>query len=153
MSEQRLTVQNQKKNKAIKVCDLPEIPEKLYFSIGETSRLCALQPYVLRYWEQEFPQISPSKRRYNRRYYQKKDILLLRNIKYLLYEKGFTIEGAKAQLKTEIEQEQNASCNNLNQEGNSITKEVTINTNEIKVFFKETLLDLDSLLYQLEMES
>ena len=75
--------------------DLPSIPEKLYFTIGEVAKLCSLQPHVLRYWEQEFTQLSPSKRRGNRRYYQRKDVLLIRRIRSLLYSQGFTIEGAR----------------------------------------------------------
>ena len=78
--------------------DLSPIPDKLYFSIGEVAALCDLKPHVLRYWEQEFPQLSPSKRRGNRRYYQRNDVLMAREIKNLLYTKGYTIEGARAQL-------------------------------------------------------
>ena len=78
--------------------DLSPIPDKLYFSIGEVGELCDLKPHVLRYWEQEFPQLSPSKRRGNRRYYQRKDVLLVRQIKGLLYGKGYTIEGARLQM-------------------------------------------------------
>ena len=78
--------------------DLSPIPDKLYFSIGEVGVLCQLKPHVLRYWEQEFPQLNPSKRRGNRRYYQRKDVLLIRQIKSLLYGKGYTIEGARLQL-------------------------------------------------------
>jgi DNA-binding transcriptional MerR regulator len=78
----------------------PAIPSKLYFTIGEASALCLVKPHVLRYWEQEFSQLSPSKRRGNRRYYQHADIILVRNIKDLLYNRGFTIEGARAQLNT-----------------------------------------------------
>ena len=82
---------------------LPPIPEKLYFTIGEVGKLCDLQPHVLRYWEQEFSQLSPSKRRGNRRYYQRKDVVLVRRIRGLLYEQGFTIEGARRQLAGEVE--------------------------------------------------
>lgn len=78
--------------------ELPAIPEKRYFTISEVSHLCAVKAYVLRYWEQEFPQLKPAKRRGNRRYYQQRDILIVREIKKLLYEKGFTIEGARSQL-------------------------------------------------------
>lgn len=78
--------------------DLPTIPDKLYFTIGEVAILCDLRPHVLRYWEQEFPQLSPSKRRGNRRYYQRKDVVLIRSIKDLLYSQGYTIEGARQQL-------------------------------------------------------
>src|SRR3990167_10335636 len=78
--------------------DLPAIPDKLYFTISEVSHLCAVKAYVLRYWEQEFPLLKPVKRRGNRRFYQQQDILLIRQIRKLLYEDGFTIEGARAQL-------------------------------------------------------
>jgi len=78
--------------------DLSPIPDKLYFSIGEVSKLCDLKPHVLRYWEQEFPQLKPSKRRGNRRYYQRNDVILVRQIRNLLYEQGFTIDGARAKL-------------------------------------------------------
>ena len=77
---------------------LPPIPDKRYFTISEASRLCAAKAYVLRYWEQEFPQLRPAKRQGNRRYYQHQDIVLIRQIRKLLYEDGFTIEGARAQL-------------------------------------------------------
>lgn len=78
---------------------LPPIPDKIYFTIGEVGRLCKLKPHVLRYWEQEFLQLSPSKRRGNRRYYQHKDVLLVRRIRRLLYDEGYTIEGARQQLQ------------------------------------------------------
>lgn len=78
--------------------NLPSLPQKRYFAIGEVSNLCDLKPHVLRYWEQEFPQLEPSKRRGNRRYYQKDEILLIRKIRELLYFEGFTIQGAKAKL-------------------------------------------------------
>jgi DNA-binding transcriptional MerR regulator len=80
------------------VSSLPPIPEKRYFTIGEAAQLCGVKPHVLRYWEQEFLQLKPSKRRGNRRYYQHKDVLLVRQIRTLLYENGFTIDGARAQL-------------------------------------------------------
>ena len=78
---------------------LPPIPNKRYFTIGEVSTLCAVKPHVLRYWEQEFPQLKPVKRRGNRRYYQRHDVLLVREIRDLLYEQGFTIGGARQRLK------------------------------------------------------
>jgi len=74
--------------------DLPSIPNKRYFTIGEVARLCQLKPHVLRYWEQEFEQISPVKRN-NRRYYQRQDVLIIRQIQGLLYEQGYTISGAR----------------------------------------------------------
>ena len=78
--------------------ELPTIPGKRYFTIGEVSELCAVKPHVLRYWEQEFPQLKPVKRRGNRRYYQRPDVILIRQIRSLLYEDGFTIGGARQQL-------------------------------------------------------
>jgi DNA-binding transcriptional MerR regulator len=77
---------------------LPDIPPKRYFTIGEVSELCGVKPYVLRYWEQEFTQLRPMKRRGNRRYYQHHEVLLIRRIRDLLYEKGFTISGARNRL-------------------------------------------------------
>ncbi|HHH46447.1 MAG TPA: MerR family transcriptional regulator [Thiotrichales bacterium] len=81
--------------------ELPPIPGKRYFTIGEVSELCGVKPHVLRYWEQEFPQLKPVKRRGNRRYYQRNDVLLVRQIKSLLYEQGFTIGGARQRLSSE----------------------------------------------------
>lgn len=78
---------------------LPPIPAKRYFTIGEASALCAVKPHVLRYWEQEFSQLKPLKRRGNRRYYQRQDVLLIRRIRSLLYEQGYTIGGARQQLR------------------------------------------------------
>src|SRR5678809_1069487 len=77
---------------------LPAIPAKRYFTIGEASELCGVKPYVLRYWEQEFTQLKPMKRRGNRRYYQHHEVLLIRRIRELLYEQGFTISGARNRL-------------------------------------------------------
>lgn len=90
------------KRKSSSGTELPPIPEKIYFTIGEVAKLCQLKPHVLRYWEQEFPQLSPSKRRGNRRYYQRKDVLLIRRIRSLLYAQGYTIEGARQQLTGEV---------------------------------------------------
>ena len=81
--------------------DLPAIPAKRYFTIGEVSDLCAVKPHVLRYWEQEFTQLKPVKRRGNRRYYQHHEVLLIRRIRDLLYEQGFTINGARHRLESE----------------------------------------------------
>ena len=78
--------------------ELPPIPSKRYFTIGEVSELCAVKPYVLRYWEQEFTQLRPMKRRGNRRYYQHHEVLLVRRIRELLYEQRFTISGARDRL-------------------------------------------------------
>ena len=81
--------------------DLPTIPGKRYFTIGEVSELCAVKPHVLRYWEQEFPQLKPVKRRGNRRFYQRHDVIMIRQIRSLLYEEGFTIGGARQRMSGE----------------------------------------------------
>ncbi|HHQ41604.1 MAG TPA: MerR family transcriptional regulator [Chromatiales bacterium] len=81
--------------------ELPPIPAKRYFTIREVSELCGVKPHVLRYWEQEFPQLRPVKRRGNRRYYQRQDVLMVRQIRNLLYEQGFTIGGARQRLSSE----------------------------------------------------
>jgi len=78
--------------------ELPPIPGKRYFTIGEVSELCGVKPHVLRYWEQEFPQLKPVKRRGNRRYYRRQGVLIIRQIRSLLYEQGFTIGGARQRL-------------------------------------------------------
>lgn len=78
--------------------ELPPIPPKRYFTIGEVGELCAVKPHVLRYWEAEFPQLKPVKRRGNRRYYQRQDVVLIRQIKSLLYEQGYTIGGARQKM-------------------------------------------------------
>ena len=84
--------------------DLPPIPAKRYFTIGEVSELCGVKPHVLRYWEQEFTQLKPVKRRGNRRYYQHHEVLLIRRIRELLYEQGFTISGARNRLDDALTQ-------------------------------------------------
>jgi DNA-binding transcriptional MerR regulator len=83
---------------------LPAIPAKRYFTIGEVSELCGVKPHVLRYWEQEFTQLRPMKRRGNRRYYQHHEVLLVRRIRELLYEQGFTISGARNRLGEAVQQ-------------------------------------------------
>ena len=83
--------------------ELPPIPAKRYFTIGEVSELCAVKAHVLRYWEQEFTQLRPVKRRGNRRYYQHHEVLLIRRIRELLYEEGFTISGARQRLEHDPE--------------------------------------------------
>jgi DNA-binding transcriptional MerR regulator len=85
--------------------ELKPIPAKRYFTIGEVSDLCQVKPHVLRYWEQEFPQLHPIKRRGNRRYYQREDVMVIRQIRELLYDKGFTIGGARQQLEADGEGE------------------------------------------------
>lgn len=111
---------------------LPAIPNKLYFTISEVSKLCAVKAYVLRYWEQEFPQLSPSKRRGNRRFYQQRDILLVRQIKKLLYEDGYTIEGARSQL--------------------SSTPEIISQSIKNDVMIKKVIAELEGVLQNLQSE-
>lgn len=89
---------------------LPSIPAKRYFTIGEVGELCGVKPHVLRYWEQEFTQLRPMKRRGNRRYYQHHEVLMIRRIRELLYEQGFTVQGARNQLQ-EIELDQTQRSN------------------------------------------
>lgn len=90
---------------------LPAIPAKRYFTIGEVSDLCGVKPHVLRYWEQEFTQLKPVKRRGNRRYYQHHEVLLVRRIRELLYEHGFTISGARNRLDPRVVAQTPAPCN------------------------------------------
>ena len=88
---------------------LPTIPSKRYFTISEASNLCDVEAHVLRYWEQEFSQLSPIKRRGNRRYYQRHDVMLIRHIKELLYDNGYTIKGAKQKLSDEASNQETKS--------------------------------------------
>lgn len=90
--------------------ELPPIPGKRYFTIGEVSDLCDVKPHVLRYWEQEFPNLKPIKRRGNRRYYQRQDVLTIRQIRSLLYEQGYTIGGARQRLNGESAREESSQC-------------------------------------------
>ena len=95
--------------------ELPAIPGKRYFTIGEVSELCGVKPHVLRYWEQEFTQLKPVKRRGNRRYYQHHEVLLIRRIRELLYEEGFTISGARNRLdnsNSQVEEKSEAPARN-----------------------------------------
>src|SRR5256885_16150192 len=85
--------------------ELPPIPAKRYFTIGEVSDLCGVKPHVLRYWEQEFTQLRPMKRRGNRRYYQHHEVLMIRRIRDLLYDQGFTISGARTKLQEIVQDE------------------------------------------------
>lgn len=93
---------NDRANLKPEVVVLPPIPAKRYFTIGEVSELCGVKPHVLRYWEQEFTQLKPVKRRGNRRYYQHHEVLLIRRIRELLYEQGFTISGARNKLESRL---------------------------------------------------
>ena len=108
--------------------ELPPIPTKRYFTIGEVSELCAVKPHVLRYWEQEFAQLKPVKRRGNRRYYQLHEVMLIRRIRQLLYEEGFTISGARNRLVSEPE---GGEANNGNA-GASENPEITLTMDELK---------------------
>ena len=103
---------------------LPAIPAKRYFTIGEVSELCGVKPYVLRYWEQEFTQLKPMKRRGNRRYYQHHEVLLIRRIRELLYEQGFTISGARNRLTDAASTRSSASSRNA-ADGRSSNGDVT----------------------------
>ncbi|MGO9444036.1 MAG: MerR family transcriptional regulator [Thiobacillaceae bacterium] len=91
------------------ITELPSIPAKRYFTIGEVAELCAVKPHVLRYWEQEFAQLKPVKRRGNRRYYQHHEVLLIRRIRQLLYEEGFTISGARNRLDHDTPDDKNGN--------------------------------------------
>ena len=104
---------------------LPPIPAKRYFTIGEVSELCGVKPHVLRYWEQEFTQLKPVKRRGNRRYYQHHEVLLIRKIRELLYEQGFTISGARNRLDDaeEVKAEATTSASQLNSNSNAAEQE------------------------------
>ncbi|MFT6790894.1 MAG: DNA-binding transcriptional MerR regulator [Cellvibrionaceae bacterium] len=94
--------------------ELPVIPGKRYFTIGEVSELCAVKAHVLRYWEQEFPQLKPVKRRGNRRYYQRQDVLTIRQIRALLYNQGFTIGGARQRMGDETGQNSSSAAPHYN---------------------------------------
>ena len=93
--------------------ELPPIPGKRYFTIGEVSELCAVKPHVLRYWEQEFDQLNPVKRRGNRRYYQRQDVLMIRQIRALLYDHGFTIGGARLRLSSDEAKDESSQYKQL----------------------------------------
>ncbi len=104
--------------------ELPPIPAKRYFTIGEVAELCAVKPHVLRYWEQEFPQLKPVKRRGNRRYYQHQDVLMIRQIRTLLYEDGFTIGGARQRLSGQQDDDSNGFKRHLVRQLRSELEEV-----------------------------
>jgi DNA-binding transcriptional MerR regulator len=109
--------------------ELPPIPGKRYFTIGEVSDLCTVKPHVLRYWEQEFPQLKPLKRRGNRRYYQRQDVILIRQIRSLLYEHGFTIGGARQRLSGE---------------------EAKVDVNQSQQIIRQLRVELEDILYLLK---
>lgn len=104
--------------------ELPTIPGKRYFTIGEVSDLCAVKPHVLRYWEQEFPQLKPIKRRGNRRYYQRHDVIMIRQIRGLLYEEGFTIGGARQKLSGEGAKDDSSQSHQLVRQFRSELEEI-----------------------------
>lgn len=120
------------KRKQLTEKDLPNIPDKRYFAISEVATLCAVEAYVLRYWEQEFSQLKPVKRRGNRRYYQLQDILLVRQIRKLLYEDGFTIEGARTKL--------------------AATPEIVSEPVKTNVSIKKVIAELEMVLQNLQLE-
>jgi DNA-binding transcriptional MerR regulator len=124
----------------IQLATLPDIPRKRYFAIGEVSELCDVKPHVLRYWEQEFPQLKPVKRRGNRRYYQQEDVLIVRRIRSLLYEQGFTIGGARQRLREMAKA--HAAANDAKPDGKA---EAAIRSNRAEEI-KELRDELESLL-------
>lgn len=115
---------------------LPPIPGKRYFTIGEVSELCAVKPHVLRYWEQEFPQLKPVKRRGNRRYYQHQDVLLIRNIRGLLYDQGFTIGGARLQMTSDAEKSESTQAVSSNKGESEIISSVIAELEAVLVDLK-----------------
>ena len=119
---------------------LPSIPAKRYFTIGEVSELCGVKPYVLRYWEQEFTQLKPMKRRGNRRYYQHHEVLLIRRIRDLLYEQGFTISGARNQLTEGAASSREAASAATSGNGDDAPSEAS------------AAVDLDEMIEELEIE-
>lgn len=120
--------------------ELPPIPAKRYFTIGEVSELCAVKPHVLRYWEQEFTQLRPVKRRGNRRYYQHHEVLLVRRIRSLLYEHGFTISGARQRLSEGGMAESSPPVESMLDNGQPSWHEVRLELNAIL----DELRDIDS---------
>lgn len=111
--------------------ELPPIPAKRYFTIGEVSDLCGVKPHVLRYWEQEFPHLKPVKRRGNRRYYQRHDVQLIRQIRHLLYEQGFTIGGARQQLDDEKSAAENLTVAPAGQYNSAVINELIDDLEEL----------------------
>ncbi len=106
--------------------ELPAIPAKRYFTIGEVSELCAVKPHVLRYWEQEFPQLKPVKRRGNRRYYQRQDVITIRQIRALLYDQGFTINGARQRMSGDVEEQDSTQYKQIVQQMIAELEEVLV---------------------------
>lgn len=126
---------------------LPPIPAKRYFTIGEVSDLCGVKPHVLRYWEQEFTQLKPVKRRGNRRYYQHHEVLLIRKIRELLYEQGFTISGARNRLDgAEVKAETAAASEQADIKIAVLAKESEVNARPDLLLFKNEIRAVIQLL-------
>lgn len=130
---------------------LPPIPAKRYFTIGEVSELCGVKPHVLRYWEQEFTQLKPVKRRGNRRYYQHHEVLLIRRIRELLYEQGFTISGARNRLDGPEFKAETAQPNGSNQV--AVVADQIEETTSISFNFKSVKIELKEILALLRSET
>lgn len=128
---------------------LPPIPAKRYFTIGEVADLCAVKPHVLRYWEQEFTQLNPMKRRGNRRYYQHHEVLMVRRIRDLLYEQGFTISGARSQLESTKNRAASSVKSAVAAEGSSTSLPETV----MPAVFERKGPDLDWRLIRQELEA
>lgn len=127
--------------------NLPPIPAKRYFTIGEVSELCCVKPHVLRYWEQEFTQLKPLKRRGNRRYYQHHEVLLIRRIRHLLYEEGFTISGARNRLGDVADRaayDPDAAVRLTAAELQSLRADLTAIRDGLAATLKETSMQVDS---------
>ena len=125
---------------------LPPIPAKRYFTIGEVSELCGVKPHVLRYWEQEFTQLKPVKRRGNRRYYQHHEVLLIRRIRELLYEQGFTISGARNRLDGPDDAEVKAGSQQSSTQSNDSKNQTIVNNSFDFASAKAELLEILNLL-------
>jgi DNA-binding transcriptional MerR regulator len=121
---------------------LPPIPAKRYFTIGEVSELCGVKPHVLRYWEQEFTQLRPVKRRGNRRYYQHHEVLLIRRIRELLYEQGFTINGARNRLDSHGRPNGSADMEDMEESGAAPQANPTVDVDQLR---KDILQVIDLL--------
>ena len=124
-------------NKKVNSTSLP-IPAKRYFTIGEVGVLCGVKPHVLRYWEQEFAQLKPVKRRGNRRYYQHQEVLLIRRIKELLYDQGFTINGARNRLE-QVEENERISMDDIATDAQSSVTDLRYVRREIKSIVSQLL--------------
>ena len=125
---------------------LPPIPAKRYFTIGEVSELCGVKPHVLRYWEQEFTQLKPVKRRGNRRYYQHHEVLLIRRIRELLYEQGFTISGARNRLDGPESKVENIALAATDTSTNNLLPTEAVTANSTFTAIKTELTEILNLL-------